>query len=208
MGKATNCHQPLSILDQSCLNREGNLVNSHPPIPELVGKLLLADPSLRDGTFHKAVILVGEHSAGEGAFGLILNQPTGQTVGDLLQNKDFETLAEVAVHHGGPVSREHLTFAAFWEKDGTFDFAIRISAEEAAAYVRLPGTVVRAFVGYSGWAKEQLEGEMDRESWTIFTPDPQLLTKVHDITLWKKLMSNISPYHRLLADVPTEVMAN
>ena len=129
-------------------------------------------------------------------------------MGDLLQNKDFESLANVAVHHGGPVSREHLTFAAFWEKEDTFDFAIRISAEEAAAYVNLPSTIVRAFVGYSGWAKEQLEGEMDRDSWTVLAPDPQLLTEAHDITLWKKLMSNISPYHRLLADAPAEVMAN
>ncbi|YCM46511.1 YqgE/AlgH family protein [Verrucomicrobiaceae bacterium 227] len=183
-------------------------MNPHPPIPELAGKLLLAAPSLRDGTFHKAVILLAEHSAEEGAFGLILNQPTGQTVGDLLKNKDFEALAKVAVHHGGPVSREHLTFAAFWEKDDAFDFAIRISAEEAAAYVRLPGTIVRAFVGYSGWTKDQLEGEMDQESWIARDPDPRLLTEVHDITLWKKLMSSISPFHRLLADAPAEVMAN
>ncbi len=183
-------------------------MSPHPPLHKLAGKLLLADPSLRDGTFHKAVILLGEQSSEEGAFGLILNQPTGQTVGNLLQDENFATLANVAVHHGGPVSREHLTFAAFWAKNGTFDFAIRISAEEAAAYVKLPGTIVRAFVGYSGWAKDQLEGEMDRESWVTFPPDPQLLTEVHDITLWKKLMSSISPYHRLLADAPAEVMAN
>jgi len=183
-------------------------VNPHPPIPGLAGKLLLANPSLRDGPFHKAVILLGEHSPEEGAFGLILNQPTGQTVGNLLNSDDFATLADVAVHHGGPAAREHLTFAAFWEKDDLFDFAIRISAEEAAAYVPLPGTIVRAFVGYSGWTKDQLEGEMDRESWAILDPDPQHLSEIHDITLWKKLMSKISPYHRLLADAPAEVMAN
>jgi len=208
MGKMNKTHQDLSFLDQSRSSHERNPVNPHPPIPELVGKLLLADPSLRDGTFNKAVLLLGEYSAEEGAFGLILNQPTGQTVGNLLNKKDFSALASVAVHHGGPVAREHLTFAAFWEKDDAFDFAIRISAEEAAAYVRLPGTIVRAFVGYSGWEKDQLEGEMDRESWATLDPNPQLLTAVHDITLWKKLMSNISPYHRLLANAPAEVMAN
>ena len=103
MEKMNITHEHLSILDQSFPNRESGFVNPHPPIPELAGQLLLADPSLRDGTFHKSVILLAEHSAEEGAFGLILNQPTGQTVGDLLQNKDFESLANVAVHHGGPV---------------------------------------------------------------------------------------------------------
>jgi len=183
-------------------------VNPHPPLPELKGKLLLADPTLRDGTFNKSVILLAEHSVEDGAFGLVLNQPTGQNVGDLLKDPKFSSLADVAVHFGGPVSREHLTFAALMEKDGSFDFAVRISAEEAMAHVDRPGTVVRAFIGYSGWSKDQLENELDQESWTVVPPEPSLLGFPHDIFLWKELMVAISPFHRILANAPDEVMAN
>ena len=64
-------------------------MNAHPVPPELQKKILLADPSLRDGTFNKSVVLLAEHSPEEGAFGLILNHPSGQTVSDLLSDPDF-----------------------------------------------------------------------------------------------------------------------
>ena len=59
----------------------------------LRGKLLIADPSLRDGTFNRSVILLTDHSAEEGAYGLILNQPTGKVVGDFLKGKEFVAAA-------------------------------------------------------------------------------------------------------------------
>ena len=56
----------------------------------LQGKILLADPSLHDGIFDRSVILLADHSADEGAFGLILNHPTGHSVGDFLKEQAFE----------------------------------------------------------------------------------------------------------------------
>jgi len=183
-------------------------MNSHPPLPELQGKILLANPILREGTFHKSVILLAEHSQSEGAFGLVLNQPSGQNVGDLLKDPRFFDLQTVPVHFGGPVSREHLTFAAFWVREGRFDYAVRISAEEAMAYVNHPRTLVRAFIGYSGWSAEQLEGEIDQESWTILSADQKLLDLSHNASMWKNLMTEISPFHHILANAPEEIMAN
>ena len=84
---------------------------------QLQGQILLADPSLHDGIFDRSVILLADHSAEEGAFGLILNHPTGHSVGDFLKEDAFEPLKNIAVHLGGPVSREHLTFSAFWWTD-------------------------------------------------------------------------------------------
>lgn len=178
------------------------------PFADLAGKLLLAAPTLRDGPFRKAVILLAEYSTEEGGFGLVLNHPSGQKVGDLLPGDEAQNLAEIPVHLGGPVSRDHLTFAAFWKRGSGLGFAARISVEEAAAYVGKPDTLVRAFVGYSGWAKDQLEEEMESQSWFALKPEEVLLTARHDITLWKKLMCGISPFHRLLAEAPDEVMAN
>lgn len=183
-------------------------MSPHPSAPDLHGRLLLADPSLRDGIFNKSVILIGDHSPEEGAFGLILNHPSGTTVGDVLPSEEFSALANLPVHLGGPVSRNKLTFAAFQEKNGKLDFSLRIPVDEALERTNQPGTLVRAFAGYSGWSKDQLEDELERESWTLTDTSANLLNLSHDITLWKTLMRQLSPYHRILADAPDEILSN
>lgn len=183
-------------------------MNTQPALPELRQKLLLADPSLRDGTFNKSVVLLAEHTPAKGAFGLILNQPSGRTVGDLISDPDFLELWQLPVHLGGPVARDQLTFSAFWERDSKFGFATRIAMDEAKSYLDQPNTLVKAFAGYSGWSEGQLEEEISQDAWTITDPKTNLLRLPHDLTLWKTIMREISPYHRILADAPDEILSN
>lgn len=168
----------------------------------LLGRLLLADPSLRDGVFDRSVILLAEHDTVEGAFGLILNQPTGQVVGDFLKDESFAPLQRIDVHRGGPVSREHLTFSAFWWQESKLRWAIRISADDAVKHSHRPGTLVRAFIGYSGWSTGQLEEEIQRRSWIVTHPADDLLGQPHDRALWSHVLRGISPFHRILSAVP------
>jgi putative transcriptional regulator len=176
----------------------------------LQGKLLLAGPTLQDSIFDHSVVLLAEHSKQEGAFGLVLNRPTGHVVGDLLPDDAFSPLHKVAVHHGGPVSQEHLTFSAFWwsSKKNQLRWAIRISAEDAIAHSHRPGTLIRAFIGYSGWTPGQLESELSRDSWITTSPDGALLGRDHDRELWAEILRHLSPYHRILAEAPPDPMMN
>ena len=183
-------------------------MTTHPTPPDLENKILLAAPSLRDGHFNKSIVLLSEHSPEEGAFGLILNHPSGQKVGDLISESSFLELADLPVYLGGPVARDQLTFAAFWETHSALRFATRISAEEAKAYIAQPGTLVKAFAGYSGWSKNQLEDEIEQQAWSVTTPPADLLTSRHDLSLWKNLLSGLSPYHRILVEAPDEILAN
>lgn len=176
--------------------------------PELHKKLLLADPSLRDGSFNKSVVLLAEHTPEEGAFGLILNHPSGKTVGDLISDPDFLELWQIPVHLGGPVARDQLTFSAFWKQNSKFGFATRIAMDEAKTYLSQPNTLVRAFAGYSGWSKGQLEEEVAQDAWTITEPKTNLLNLRHDLTLWKTIMGELSPYHQILAGAPDEILSN
>lgn len=170
---------------------------------QLAGTLLLATPSLRDGIFDRSVILLADHSADDGAFGLILNQPTGREVSHFLNKPEFEPLFRVPVHIGGPVSREQLTFSAFWwnPSDG-LHWQIRLPAAEAIQRTKQPGVIVRAFIGYSGWTGGQLEGELRRQSWISAKPGPDLLGKPHDPELWADILRGMSPFHRLLIEAP------
>ena len=176
---------------------------------QLQGQLLLADPSLRDGTFHRSVVFLAEHAADQGAFGLILNQPTGKTVGDYLVGEDFALLRQLAVHDGGPVARDQLTFSSLWwsPKQG-LRWALRLSVAEARSQAQRPGRVVRAFVGYSGWTAGQLENELRRSSWITARPQADLLGHEHGHRLWSDLLRQLSPLHRILAEAPDDPSLN
>lgn len=181
-----------------------------PDLPiQLQGKLLIADPSLRDGTFNRSVILLTNHTAADGAFGLILNHPTGKVVGDFLKGEEFSSLRHLAVHQGGPVSSNQMTFSSFWwSKKLGLRWALRISAEDAVAHAHRPGRIVRAFIGYSGWSAGQLEGELRRNSWFPVKPEPDLLGHDHDRSLWHTLLRRLSPLHRILAEAPEDPYLN
>lgn len=176
---------------------------------QLEGTLILADPSLRDGFFNRSVILLASHTADEGAYGLILNHPTGHNVGHFLNDGAFAHLEKIPVHIGGPVSREQLTFSAFWwnPNDG-LHWQLRLPAHEAIERSKQPGIIVRAFVGYSGWTAGQLESELRRDSWIPTKPAPSLFGKEHDERLWSDIMRSISPYHRILAEAPDHPESN
>jgi putative transcriptional regulator len=183
---------------------------SHSDLPiQLQGKLLLADPSLREGTFNRSVVLLAEHQSDQGAFGLILNQPTGKTVGDFLHGEEFTLLQQLQVHLGGPVAQDQLTFSSFWwSKKLGLRWAIRLSAKDAVAHAHRPGRMVRAYIGYSGWTAGQLENELRRSSWITTRPRPDLFGKEHDRSLWSELLRHVSPLHRILAEAPEDPTLN
>jgi putative transcriptional regulator len=175
----------------------------------LRGSLLIADPSLRDGTFDRSVILLLAHGLEEGASGIILNHPTGQVVGDFLKGEEFTALRHLPVHQGGPVMREQMTFTSFWwSRKFGLRWATRISAQAAAQQAHKPGRVVRAFIGYAGWSPGQLENELKRQSWFTTHPQPDLLGLEHDRGLWATLLRRMSPFHRIIAEAPEDPFLN
>ena len=175
----------------------------------LTGKILLASPTLRDGIFHRSVILVAKHSEQEGAMGLILNQPSTQAVGDLISEEVLSPLANLPVYVGGPVGAKHLSFSALWvSQKGRFRYIPQISGDDALKRNRQPGTLVRAFVGYSGWSAGQLEDELEQNSWMVIDVPDTLLGMTHDQSLWAETLRGLSPFHQVLAEFPDQPELN
>lgn len=172
------------------------------------GKLLLAAPDLRD-EFRRTVLLVNAHAPNDGAFGLVLNRPTGKVVGDLLQGDAFEPLKNIPVLAGGPVMQDQLMFCSLWwtPKRG-LNWAMRISTEEAYRHSRRPGCMVSAYLGYSGWSPGQLENEMMRDAWYATDPTKDVLGAGKDEDMWRTLFGRISPMHRILAEAPDDPFLN
>ena len=186
------------------------MMDESPNLPiKLQGQLLIADPSLRDGVFNRSVVLLTDHHYEDGAHGLILNHPTGQTVGELLSSSKFADLANIPIHLGGPVGQEHLTFSAFWtDQDGNLKFTTRISAADAIKHSQQPGALIRAFTGYSSWEPGQLEDELKKQAWIPTLPTSAMLASYHAKDLWTDLLRSISPYHKILAEAPDDIFLN
>jgi putative transcriptional regulator len=190
------------------MGKDGPAANS------LKGSLILADPSLREPSFSRSVLLLTEHSRESGAFGYILNRPMGKRVGDLLSGEVLpgevrRQLAGIPVFVGGPVSTEHLTFSALgWsEADATLQFATHLSAQEAVMH-QMEGFQIRAFVGYSGWSEGQLEDEFEQKAWILHRPGRSVIDAANAERLWKDLVRELSPWHKLVADEPDDLWLN
>ncbi len=188
------------------------MVNQSPdsePFTSLRGQLLLATPTLSDGTFDHSVILIAEHTEKDGAVGTIINHPIGTTVGNLISQLKNSSLARVPVLRGGPVGTEHLSFSSLsWDSKNHLIRLKHISAETAESTMDKTDHIVKAIVGHSAWVPGQLEDELDRNTWITLKPDLTLLDQPHDPDLWKRLLSSISPYHALLSLAPKNPILN
>lgn len=136
------------------------------------GVLLLAEPSIiGDLSFNRSVILLADHTA-EGSVGFILNKPLKYTIRDLIP----EIESDFKIYNGGPVEQDNLYFihnipdlipnsieisnGIFW--GGDFDFTKDLINTGA-----IKKKNIRFFLGYTGWDAEQLENEMQANSWIL-----------------------------------------
>ena len=175
----------------------------------LAGQLLLAHPALRDPNFKRSVILLSAHSP-DGAMGVILNRPLDQQLGELNTEFAFGPLAGVPVYAGGPVEPEQLIIVSWqWlEEEGAFQLHFGIEPERAAEIVGQPGVTLRAFVGYSGWGKGQLENEMKHDTWLVSTVEGEILGQADGTALWRQILGGLDPELKLLADEPDDPTVN
>ena len=172
----------------------------------LTGSLLIAHPSLRDPNFCKTVLFLSTNDAQEGSFGLTLNRPAGRTVADLLPGRDLGALAGVPVFLGGPVATDQLIFASFQWHPQTQRMECRhhLVIDEAEQALAGEASAVRAFVGYAGWSKGQLESELAGRSWLVQKPERGMLELERCPRLWREITSTFGPWFQLVAEAPDE----
>jgi putative transcriptional regulator len=163
-----------------------------------------------DPNFRRSVIFLSAHSAEEGAFGLVLNRPAGRTVGDLLPEQEMGTLSKIPVFIGGPVSADQLTFASFvWKSEAnTLECHHHIGLEEAQALLSNDNATIRAFVGYAGWSKGQLEGEIAQKAWMLKKPEEDTLDLERTPNLWREITRTFGPWFKLVAEAPEDPSIN
>lgn len=172
--------------------------------PLHAGDVLVAAPSLGDGNFARTLVFLKEHGE-EGSLGLILNRPLFQSLGQLVPHADLpDDLAMLPVYFGGPVQANQFLLTLFRLHAPTNRFHCELNPEPDAIRDAIDDSecVVRAFVGYSGWGEDQLQGEVDRRDWFWTAPDGEMLKSPSIPRYWELLVNGDFRWQALRKRMP------
>jgi putative transcriptional regulator len=155
------------------------------PAASLVGRFLVAAPSMSDARFQKSVVFMCKHDE-DGALGIIVNNkvddlPLGQVYKQL--GIDVPKKAgEQPVLFGGPVetSRGLVLHSADYKRDETLliegGMALTASLEILKDMAGGSGPKhAWLALGHSGWAPGQLDREMQDNAWLVVDGDSTLV---------------------------------
>lgn len=169
------------------------------------GALLVAEPFLREEPFNHAVISLIDYAEGDSSMGLVLNKPTGYTIGDVID--DIDSSIDAPIHSGGPVASDRLFYihnlaipGAHSLPDGLSiggDFnAVKDYLNSGAPHKG----VIRFFVGYSGWEPLQLDEEIENHVWAVASKlDATELLQAESPSFWYSIVKTMgTPYRNWL----------
>jgi putative transcriptional regulator len=181
----------------------------------LTGRLLVAQPVLKDPNFDHTVILLLEHSE-EGAIGVVLNRPSEFDVEGALPNWAALATHPAVVFVGGPVVGEGTAICLAHTRGPAPESVFKpvlpgvgtLDVSQQPASVGAAIEEVRLFAGYAGWSGGQLEGEIEAGGWFVvdarpldgFTTDPG--------GLWRAVLGRQHGQVAWFANFPPDVAMN
>lgn len=138
------------------------------------GSLLIAEPLMLGDIFSRSVVMVLDEDDKFGHLGLVLNKKSHLLLNDLIP--EWSLQRQIPVFSGGPVDPSRLfmlhTLGDKFEGSSEIIPGIYVGGqiEEIMEYIDDGGQLegkMRFFLGYSGWTKGQLEGEISRNVWAV-----------------------------------------
>jgi putative transcriptional regulator len=159
------------------------------------GRLLVATRRLMDPRFSETVILLIEYGR-DGAVGLILNRPSKVTLATIFPEMEGAPERSHTVYYGGPVSLFQimvLVRSSQKPEDATRVFGDVYLSTNRSLLERLVAEprereVFRAYAGYAGWGREQLDGEIARGDWEVTEADAEIAFDEDPTRLWPMLI--------------------
>ena len=177
------------------------------------GKLLISSPGLlTDMIFYKSIILIVDQTD-EGITGFILNRPS-----DLFMYKEIDTSKKIKIglNYGGPVSSDHYFLLRskkeyfeilniydniYWGNNIQFLFNL---IEENK--VSINDFIL--FQGYSGWGRDQLDDEIENNSWIVNDKKEDDVFKFKEKNSWNNLIKNLGDKYVLWSNSPDDITLN
>jgi putative transcriptional regulator len=157
--------------------------------------LLIANRDLRDPNFSRSVVLI-THFDATGTVGLILNRPLPMPATEALPPLAPLQPDPGVLFLGGPVAVG--TLQLLLRTGADLDPGSRIVADvhliEGADMLqdlvegRIQATALRLYAGYAGWGPGQLESELLRGDWILWTSDADTIFATDPERLWPELV--------------------
>ncbi len=171
------------------------------PAASLVGRFLVAAPSMPDERFQKSVVFICKHDS-DGALGIIVNNKVDDLpLGQVYKQLGIEvptTASDKPVLFGGPVetSRGLVLHSADYKRDETLliegGMALTASLEilKDMAGGQGPKNAWLA-LGHSGWAPGQLDQEMQDNAWLVVDADVELVFDANFEAKWQRALDRL-----------------
>jgi putative transcriptional regulator len=179
----------------------------------LKGHLLLDSGELRGSFFNRSVVLICQHDD-QGAFGLVLNQPSPNKVGEMLVADLPESIKDLNLYLGGPVQTSALSYlhsdVFLPEANVMPNLNLGHSLEELVELGESFAQTqqIRLFAGYAGWSPGQLESELKRKAWLTHPATIDLLFRADPTDLWNEILRAKGWKYRLIASAPEDLSLN
>ena len=177
------------------------------------GRVLISEPFLDDDYFKRSVVLICEHNE-EGSFGFVLNNYMEFPLTEIMDDfPEFNTRISI----GGPVNNDNLYYVhTLGEKiTGSIEILPGIymggSFDEMKSLIEsneIKENEIRFFVGYSGWALEQLENELKESAWIVSMANTETLMDTSIENLWKKILGEMGENPQLFSNYPEDPNLN
>jgi putative transcriptional regulator len=165
----------------------------------LTNNFIIAMPSMADPIFEKSVTFICQHTE-QGAMGLTINHPTDITLAQLLSQLEIplvdESIAHTPIYLGGPVETGHGfilhsndTDLTSWSQTLKINDHISLSSSKDILTAIANGGGPSNYLitlGYAGWIKNQIEHEMQENSWLNVLADEQIIFKTPYEKRWEQ----------------------
>ena len=177
------------------------------------GKLLIADPFLRDPNFTRSVIIICDHQQ-SGSFGFVLNKEYPQMLGELISGLDA---SDFPLYYGGPVQKDTVHFlhqcpnlipGGYEISDGIYWGGDFTEVVELLNLKKLSTVDIRFFLGYSGWGEGQLEDEMKQKSWISTEATKKLIFTGDTNNIWKAALKQLGGEYQQMVNYPIDPQLN
>ena len=180
-----------------------------------MGRLLVATPQTDDPNFARSVVLVLHHD-GDGAQGVVLNQPIPTGIDDVLPGWEEHASAPATLFKGGPVSLDSALGLVAVPGVGPGPAGVRrlfggVALLDLDAEPDLVGTEVaglRIFAGYAGWSAGQLDGEIRRGGWYVLDAEAADTFTEEPEHLWQRVLRRQGGSLAWVASFPADPTQN
>ncbi len=175
------------------------------------GSIIFSQPLMKDPNFQRSLILICEHN-NEGSLGYVLNEKIYPN--DLKLDINKKILKNLYL--GGPVDKSYLNFIHNHNNlpssdkilddvflGGDIDFFLKNNIDKEKEIK------CKFFCGYSGWSPNQLEEEINENSWIVVNEyDMNILFRNIDDKFWSIFLSNFGGKNKIFSNYPKDPSLN